>query len=331
MNIEQQFINALTKKHRRSPNQINRIHESDAELIKMTPNGPIMAITTDTLVEEIAHSLYADPFLIGWMSVMCCASDLAAVGAKPLGILISATFTDNHKDIEQIQLGIKEACEQCSLPLIGGDTNFSTQLSLTGTAIGIIQEGKPLMRSGGKPGDILACSGSLGKGSLFAYQTLLNTNSSKITSYRPIARLKEGELLKFFASSCIDTSDGLFSCLEDMMGINKVGFRIDPDYEHILSGEILSANIPIPYWAFLAGHHGEYELVFTIDPEQWEFLVEEGKRVGWTPLKLGEVVENLGIHLNDFSLSPGIIRKTWNDSNGDINQYFNQLLALGGS
>ena len=59
----------------------------------------ILAITTDSIVEEIRLGLYDDPYLIGWMIVMVNLSDLAAVGADPLGILISEIFPNNLDDI----------------------------------------------------------------------------------------------------------------------------------------------------------------------------------------------------------------------------------------
>lgn len=331
MNIEQQFINTLIKGHKRSPLQLNQIHESDAELIQISPDGPILAITTDCLVEEMAHSLYTDPFLIGWMSVICNASDLAAVGATPLGIMISSTFTENYTLIDQIQMGIKEACDSSALPLLGGDTNFSTQLSLTGTAIGFIQKGKPLTRKGCHSGDILASSGPLGAGNLFAYQKLFCNESLITPQFQPKARFKEGELLRSFATSCIDTSDGLFSALEDMMGVNPVGFKISSDHDSNILTEIHETKFPFPPWLFLAGHHGEYELVFTIPSNQWNHFMQESKQIGWSPLKLGTVVESPGIYLNELFIKPGMTRRTWNDAKGNLSLYFNHLLDLGES
>jgi len=90
--LENKIINNLIAGFERSPNQLNHPHESDAEIIQL---GNIkLAITTDSISEEISTGLYDDPYLIGWMIVTVNISDLAAVGAIPIGILISEIIPD---------------------------------------------------------------------------------------------------------------------------------------------------------------------------------------------------------------------------------------------
>ncbi|MBP1683766.1 MAG: hypothetical protein H6Q27_1333, partial [Ignavibacteriaceae bacterium] len=86
--LENKIINSLISGFERSPHQLNYPHESDAEIIQLNDNTKL-AITTDSISEEISTGLYDDPYLIGWMIVTVNMSDLAAVGASPLGILIS--------------------------------------------------------------------------------------------------------------------------------------------------------------------------------------------------------------------------------------------------
>jgi len=325
VNREQKDIVELTLGMPRSEKQLNRLHESDAELIEQSP-GKVLAITTDTLIEEIEHGLYTDPHLIGWMAVTCCASDLAAVGASPLGMVISATFQKDYQGIQDIQKGIQEALSSYSLPLLGGDTNYAKGMSFTGTAMGCVENSPPLKRSGAKPGDILASTGFLGIGNLYAYQKLFGKGSEEVV-YKPFARLQEGQILRSFASSAIDSSDGFFSSLEDMMGVNGMGFLIESEYEEILYPLIVEkAAIPLPL--FLAGHHGEYELVFTVPQDHWHALLEAGNHIGWRPKHIGRVVSTPGIHLKDRVLPFGIIRKTWNDASDNFEAYFNRLIEL---
>jgi thiamine-monophosphate kinase len=79
--LENQKINKLLSDFRRSPHQLNKPHESDAEIIKL--NDALLAITTDSISEEILTGLYDDPYIIGWMIVTVNMSDLAAVGSSP--------------------------------------------------------------------------------------------------------------------------------------------------------------------------------------------------------------------------------------------------------
>ena len=87
--IENKIINDLTKSFHRSPKQLNKVHETDAEIIRLENSPNDLAITIDTISEEIKTGLYSDPYQIGWMSVMVNMSDLTAVGASTIGIVIS--------------------------------------------------------------------------------------------------------------------------------------------------------------------------------------------------------------------------------------------------
>ncbi|MGD8867883.1 MAG: AIR synthase related protein, partial [Gemmatimonadales bacterium] len=95
----------------RSPLLLNGLCESDAELIRLPGTDMALALTTDAIAEEIAAGLYNDPYLIGWMVVMVNASDLAAVGAEPLGILLNETLPGvvDPAYVERLQSGIRNA------------------------------------------------------------------------------------------------------------------------------------------------------------------------------------------------------------------------------
>jgi hydrogenase maturation factor len=63
--IENEFINLIAGKFNRAPSQINILHESDAEIIKLSGSAYYLAVTTDSIAEEIQSGLYNDPYLIG--------------------------------------------------------------------------------------------------------------------------------------------------------------------------------------------------------------------------------------------------------------------------
>src|SRR5512141_3471353 len=90
--LENQMIERLARSFRRSPGQVNRLNESDAEIVRLGTSDTRIAVTTDSIVEEIASGLYDDPRMIGWMAAMANFSDLAAVGATPLGLLVAETL-----------------------------------------------------------------------------------------------------------------------------------------------------------------------------------------------------------------------------------------------
>jgi thiamine-monophosphate kinase len=109
--IENNAISKIASCYKRSPAQVNKIHQSDAELIKLN-HDIYLAITTDCFSEEIETGLYDVPWLIGWMIVTVNFSDIAAVGAQPIGIVISQILPDNTDEefINKLSMGISDAC-----------------------------------------------------------------------------------------------------------------------------------------------------------------------------------------------------------------------------
>lgn len=312
----------LTKKFRRSPTQIGGFLESDAELIRLE-DGSVLALSTDSVVEEIAAGLYTDPAQIGWMTVMVNLSDLAAVGAEPLGILLSQTFPPNYpaEQQEALQGGIAEACDKAGVCVLGGDTNTSGVLQMGGTAIGIIKSGPIITRKGIRSGDLLYVSGGMGIGAAYAFEVLMSGASSP--AYRPCARLEEGQIVRSSGSSCMDTSDGFFPALCNLVEINQLVFTITcpfSEFTHPDARMVASKNA-IPDWFFLAGPHGEYELIFTIPPENELLFLRHATDIGWKPLKIGFATASescsLQLPTGTWQLDPFQIANQYEASNGD--------------
>jgi thiamine-monophosphate kinase len=329
---ENRMISSLTGKFCRSPYQQNLIHESDAELLFFPDNsGSSIAVTIDSISEEISSGLYEDPYLIGWMIVMVNFSDIAAAGAKPLGILIAEIIPDylDKNYIERIQNGINDAVNKCSSFVIGGDTNSGEQLILTGCALGKSIDKKYLKRKGCKPGDIIYSTGKGGRGNAFAITKFIKSKNH--IDYFPEARIKESTVIRLYSECCIDTSDGFLSSLDQLMRLNDCGFIIN-NWMSIVDEEAIEAakNANLPEWILLAGPHGEFELIFTISNEnERDFLLSAGS-INWNPVKLGYVTSNPGIVLNIYNRNQCINMKTLRNlpshSQGDIQNYIETLM-----
>jgi thiamine-monophosphate kinase len=333
---ENNFINSLIKNFPRSRLQINNVHESDAEIIETAENSQdYLAITTDSIVEEIKTGLYDDPYLIGWMSVMVNLSDLAAVGSKPLGILVSEILPSNFssKDLEKLQTGISDACKMCNTFIFGGDTNNGDNLIVTGTAIGILENKKFVSRIGLQENDILYSTGLLGKGNAFAIFKFFNS-MNKIFEYQPIAKINEGRIIKDFASACMDTSDGVLSTLDQLMRLNNKGFKLDDDWENKIDKDSLKLanSSSIHPWLLLAGYHGEFELLFTIPQKlESEFLMK-AKGINWIPIKLGVVIKDpklkIPIYGKLVEIDSTKIRNLSSNLENGIDLYLKSLLTI---
>ena len=332
--IENGLIHRLTEPFHRSPRQVNQLHQSDAEIIRLSENLHL-AVTTDSIAEEITTGLYDDPGLAGWMAVMANMSDLAAVGAQPLGILISEVLPSSYSDklLERLQQGIQSACAACGTFVLGGDTNFGTQLLLTGTAVGIINGSKILSRIGCKPGDGLYTTNRLGSGNAFALSQFAGQNNAK-HGFKPLARLNEGQTLRSIASACMDTSDGVLSTLDQLMRLNNVGFELVDTWGTTLhpQSKAIATGFGISAWLLLAGQHGEFELLFTVPPDSENTLHDTATRDGWKPLRLGNVIEEpaiyLPLHGKKISLDTERIRNLASQTDGNIEAYIGALVNI---
>ena len=227
--LENELIEEITSRFPRSLLQINNLQESDAEIVSLGSNvGLLLAATTDSISEEIEMGLYDNAYLIGWMTVMINMSDLAAVGAEPIGIILSEILPGNmlKSEILQIQSGISDACQECNTFVLGGDTNIGEKLVLTGTALGLINKNLPNLRRGCRKGDLLYSSGYLGQGNAFAISKIFSEKDVEF-EYRPTSKLRLGKALLGVASTCMDSSDGFIATLDQLMRLNKVGFQLD--------------------------------------------------------------------------------------------------------
>lgn len=172
--------------------------------------------TIDTQIEGVHFDRrWADLESLGYRSFQAALSDLAAMGARPLGALsnlaLPTAFSD--ADLARLVRGQAEAARECRCPLIGGNLAKGQELSITTTGLG--RGKKPILRSGALPGDELWLVGELGMAALGL--RALATRVPKTASIRrcverwqrPRALLAEGRRLVGRARAAIDVSDGL--------------------------------------------------------------------------------------------------------------------------
>ncbi len=331
MLLENELLHNLSKIIPRHPDQLNRLLEADAELIKIGKDCTL-ALTTDTVIEEITVGLYKEPYLIGWMMATSNFSDIAAVGAEPLGLLVNISIPENLGSdvIQTIYQGIVDACDLYGANILGGDTNYAQHLELGGTALGVIRDDRIITRKGCQPGDQLYSTGKLGTGGFYALSQLFPSIDSEL-NFLPKARINEGQLIRNIGRTCIDTSDSLFPAISNLIELNHVGVKISKDIESLLEEEYLTylAKTPVQPWYLLAGPHGEFELLFTVDPSKEKELFQESARINWEPIKIGEIIdEPVMIFLlegRSVSCNPDHISNLYSISEGNLEAYLDAL------
>ena len=339
--LENKAINAWARHFVRPPFQLNKLHESDAELVETEDGTSILAVTIDTVSEEIARGLYHDPFTMGWVAVMGNFSDLAAVGARPLGIVISVSLEPEKEESfrDGIAQGMAAACRALDVFILGGDTNAARETSLTGCAFGFVPRGEKLMRVGCRPGDAVFLSGGAGRGNALGLRALVRMPEEYFpeASYRPVARLKEGELIRKFATSCMDTSDGLFITLDQLIRLNHTGFSISADWGKILAPDVFQfcGRTGIPHWFMAAGIHGEFELVFTIPQNAVNEFSKAAEKMSFRPIRLGVVVKKPVFELRlssgdktEIDMAP--LRNLWAAGDSSLTRLLEEHHAWGG-
>jgi thiamine-monophosphate kinase len=336
--LENRMIERIAGQFLPAPHRMHKIHEADAELIDMGEKyDKYLAITTDALVEEIASGLYEDPYFIGWMLATVNFSDLAAVGADPLGLLVSINYPSTESDIfiEKLAEGISDACRELDTFVLGGDTNRGKDSLLSGCAVGLVSKNSTITRIGARPGDRCYLSAPAGTGSIYAFLRLSGKGSQLPESfYRPVARLKEGRIVRKYASCCMDTSDGVVHTLDTLMRLNQCRFILDDHWEKILNSTVLricqAQNLPP--WITLAGVHGEFELCFTVNTDSERDFLREASAIGWTPLCMGEVCEGEGVAIRAgqqlIPIDTGSIRNLSDRAGSDYEAYIHHLLDI---
>lgn len=268
---EVRAIDALAGRFRRHPEQRNRPHEADAELVRLTALGPdlYLAATIDGITSEISGGFYKDLYTAGWVLVQANLSDLAAVGAEATGLMLALSLPPGGTTNDRLSAGIAAALDQSGVPVLGGDLNDSATPHLTACAIGLVQ-GRPVTRMGIRPGDRLWATGPLGTGNALAIVRMLGLPDGLFpeTTYRPEARLTIGQAVRPFARAMMDTSDGPMSTLDHLARLNGIGWDVAFDLEQLLDPRALAAlaGTGAPLWPLFCGEHGEYELMIAVDP-----------------------------------------------------------------
>lgn len=237
------------------------------------PAGARLVVSTDSTVEDVHFRRdWLEPNEIGWRATMAALSDLAAMGAAPLGMLIALTVPEGWRGaLDGIARGIGDAAARTGTPIVGGDLTGGERLALAVTVLG--QTKRPLTRAGAKPGDTLYLTGTLGGpgAALAAWRRGGRPRAEDRARFaRPEARIAAGQwLVTHGAHAAVDLSDGLAGDVAHLAAASGVrcvlrlgaipcapGVAV---HDAIVSGEeyeLLVAASDLDTAAFAAAHDG---------------------------------------------------------------------------
>ena len=197
------------------------------------PAGERLVVSTDAFVEDVhVRRGWLLPREIGWRATAAALSDLAAMAARPLGVVVAVALPEAWlRDAEEIADGIGEAAAYAGTHVIGGDTTRAPQLSLTVTVLGSAR--RPLLRTGARPGDGVYVTGALG-GPLAALRDLERGVEplpfQRARFAHPEPRIREAQwLAERGATAAIDVSDGLAADARHLAAASGVRLLLDLD------------------------------------------------------------------------------------------------------
>ena len=280
------LIERLTKELSTTNKETVKGTGDDAAILQFANDEEVL-VTTDLMMEGLHFDLTYFPLKhLGYKAVVANISDIYAMNGTPKQITVSLALSRKFciEDVEELYAGMKLACQQYGVDIVGGDTSSSlTGLAISITAIGTAPKGTVVRRNGAKETDLICVTGNLGA----AYMGLQLLEREKIATegkdiqpdfqgkeyilerqLKPEARKEVLEKLReenVRPTAMIDISDGLSSelmhiCKQSGVGCRIYEERIPIDYQTAIMAEELNMNV-----ITCALNGGEdFELLFTV-------------------------------------------------------------------
>mgnify|MGYP003665469733 FL=1 len=275
----------------------------DAAVLTPEPGCQIV-VASDMLVAGV-HFLETDPpEIAAERAVRSNLSDLAAMGAEPLGYLSSIAWPSGIAEDwrDRFVDGLASAQQAFGFSLLGGDTTSGPgPLTISLTMLGRVPVGTALLRRGAQAGDDVWVSGTIGdamlglamaRGDLIADPFLLQRYQ------RPSPRLALGQGLRGLASACLDISDGLIADAGHIAALNGVGIvlqaaqmPVSPAAAHWLS------TGPQDRLVRLVTGGDDYELLFCAPATRRGAIGDLGERLELKLTRIGQVITGEGVAL----------------------------------
>lgn len=270
--------------------------------------GKDLVFTKDALVAGI-HFFPDDPAdLIARKAMRVNLSDLAAMGAAPLGYLLALALPKDMANrpewVSHFSRGLKKDQDEFSWSLFGGDTVSTTgPLTISITAIGTVDHTSALLRSGARLGDDIYVSGTLGDSALglkCLTGDITPRNNVLIDRYHlPKPRLELGQKLKSIASSVMDISDGLAGDIRHICDLSTLGAEIKETLIP-LSLDASKTLERFPSYKSLIWNGGDdYELLFTAPCHRAKEIDKLSQDLGLALTRIGRMTQERDIVIQD--------------------------------
>lgn len=273
------------------------------------PSGHQLVTSVDTLLEDVHFPSNFSPKDLASRAVAVCVSDLAAMGAQPKWLTLAISLPAIDKLwLQEFSQSLHKHCSKYGMQLVGGDT-VKGNLALSINVMGVVKSGQALRRDTAQAGDLVYVSGSLGGASLALQKLLAKTEIdadllSRFTN--PQARVILGRGLVEIANSCMDVSDGVLLDAARLAKASHIGIEIEleklplhPELHNYEFSEALK---------FATGGD-DYELLFTIAPDNFDKLSTLSRQLNITITQIGKVSSISGLH-TFYNSDPFVVERT---------------------
>ncbi|HEX5273771.1 MAG TPA: thiamine-phosphate kinase [Candidatus Rubrimentiphilum sp.] len=244
-------------------------------------------VTTDAFVENVHFTREHSLENAGRRAMAASLSDIAAMGARPVLATISLALPAENARADALALyrGIAECAQENACAIAGGDLTRAPLVALTVTVVGEVRASNVKLRSGARPGDVIAVTGPLGAARAAGFRAV------------PSPRMAEGRWLA--ASACVrammDVSDGLSTDLLRMCAQSKCGALIErvPVADSARAAARSAGEEPEKY-VLAAGE--DYELLIAVKARAFRYVATRfRKRFGRDLERVGTLRESAGV------------------------------------
>jgi thiamine-monophosphate kinase len=287
--------------------------QDDAALVTPTPGCQIV-LTADSMVAGV-HFLPDDPAdLVARKLLRVNLSDLAAMGAAPVGYLVTLNLPESVDEpwLASFCAGLAEDQATYDIGMLGGDTTrTSGPLSMSLTAVGEVAEGRALRRSTASPGELVAVTGTVGDAALGllglrgALDDLAPDERAALADrYRlPKPRVQLGGALAEagLAMAAIDVSDGLVADLGHICETSGLGAVVELGQVPLSAAARRALELDPERRAAILTGGDDYELLFTIRPGEEEAVADLAEDTATAVTVVGRITDGQGVLVLDES------------------------------
>jgi thiamine-monophosphate kinase len=267
----------------------------DAAILRV-PDDADLAAAVDTIVAGRHFPEGSDARSIGHRSLAVNLSDLAAMGARPAWAMLSLTLPQAQPDwLEGFARGFGELARAHDVMLVGGDTTAGP-LAVSVQIMGHVPRGAALRRGGGREGDLLAVTGTIGDagaGLALVTGVLATDDAASASELRrrfeyPTPRVEFGLAARGLASAAMDLSDGLAGDLPKLAAAAGLGAHVDVE-RLPLSRALAAVAGPQRARDFALGGGDDYELLVAVPPAHCAALAARAAALNLTLTTIGEL------------------------------------------